>query len=78
MIFFHCAYGQPMINGLIVCEATARCDTCCHTGIENHKNNCASPATCQHIDGAKVSNGIICSSWCCSIGLARWANHLYW
>lgn len=67
-----------MKNGLIVRQATARCDTCCHTGIQNHGNNSANPAICQHIDGAKVSYGIICSGWCCSISLASWSTHVYW
>lgn len=62
-----------MMNGLIVLLATARCDTCCHAGTQNHGNNCANPGICQHIDEAKVRNGVLRSSWCCSASLAEWS-----
>ena len=67
-----------MINGLTVRQATTRCDTCCHAGVENHRNNNAKQAICQHSDRAKVSTSVICNSWCSSINLTSCSAHLYW
>lgn len=60
--FLLCACGQPVINGLIDCQTTARCDTCCYTGMEKRQEQqcqgCSVPAVLMGPKSAQVSSAV--------------------
>lgn len=64
--FLLCACGQPVINGLIDCQTTARCDTCCYTGMEKRQEQqcqgCSVPAVSMGPKSAQVSSAVDCSA----------------